>query len=342
MTLDYLAPPRPTLADVARAAGVSAATASRVLNGNPQVRPDTRKQVEEAMSLLGYVRNRAAWGDRQRSTGSVAFVMCEEESRLFADSFFPRILWGASRHLVVCDMQVVLLMVQSSRNYRARASRYLRSGHVDGALFVSMHNRYPMDLDGLGVPVVVGGRPLDGHESDLSYVDVDNQGGAEIAVRHLVASGRTVIATVAGPMDMAAGVDRLAGYRAVMAESGLSDDGLIAYGDFGQASGDHGMIRLLERRPDIDAVFAASDLMAAGVLRALRRAGRQVPEDVAVVGFDDSPLARRTDPPLTTVRQPIETMGARMAQELMALIDSNGAPPRHVVLDTSLARRASA
>jgi DNA-binding LacI/PurR family transcriptional regulator len=173
-------------------------------------------------------------------------------------------------------------------------------------------------------------------------VDADNRGGAELAVRHLVAGGRTVIATVAGPMDMAAGVDRLAGYRAVLADAGQSDEGLIVYGDFGQASGDHGMLRLLERRPDIDAVFAASDLMAAGVLRALRRAGRRVPDDVAVVGFDDSPLARRTDPPLTTVRQPIETMGARMAQELMALIENDGDAPRHVVLDTTLARRASA
>jgi DNA-binding LacI/PurR family transcriptional regulator len=340
--LDQLAPPPPTLADVARAAGVSVATASRVLNGSARVRPDTRKQVEDAITLLGYVRNRAAWGDQQRSTGSVAFVVCEEGTRLFADSFFARILWAASRRFAARDMQLVLLTVQSSRHYRARATRFLRSGHVDGALFVSMHTRHPMDLSGLGIPVVVGGRPLGDGASELSYVDVDNRGGAELAVRHLVASGRTTIATVAGPLDMAAGVDRLAGYRAVLAESGLSDDGLIAYGDFGQASGDHGMIRLLERRPDIDAVFAGSDLMAAGVLRALRRTGRQVPDEVAVIGFDDSPLARRTDPPLTTVRQPIEMMGTRMAQELLALIDDRETPPRHVVLDTTLALRGSA
>jgi DNA-binding LacI/PurR family transcriptional regulator len=342
VSIDHLLPSRPTLADVAQTAGVSSATASRVLNGHPQVRPETRKQVEEAISLLGYVRNRAPWGDHQRQTGSVAFVVCEDGPRLFADPYFARLLSGASRTLMLGNMQLVLLMVHSARLFRTSAARYLRSGHVDGALFVSMHRRHPMDLEALGIPVVVGGRPLDDHAPSLSYVDVDNRGGAELAVRHLVASGRTVIATIAGPMDMAPGVDRLAGYRAVLAENGLSDDGLIAYGDFGQASGEHGMARLLERRPDIDGVFVGSDLMAVGVLRALRRAGRQVPDDVAVIGFDDSPMARHTDPPLTTVRQPIEAMGARMAHELLTLIEHTGKAPRHAVLDTTLALRGSA
>jgi DNA-binding LacI/PurR family transcriptional regulator len=141
---------------------------------------------------------------------------------------------------------------------------------------------------------------------------------------------------------MTAGLDRLAGYRQVMSDAGRSDHGLVFFGDFGQASGEHATARLLERRPDVDAIFTASDLMAVGVLRALRRAGRRVPDDVAVIGFDDLPIGRQTDPPLTTVRQPIEEMGARMTRELFALTVGGPATPRGVVLDTELVLRASA
>jgi DNA-binding LacI/PurR family transcriptional regulator len=131
-----------------------------------------------------------------------------------------------------------------------------------------------------------------------------------------------------------------------MAEAERSDHGLVFFGDFGQASGEHATARLLERRPDVDAIFTASDLMAVGVLRALRRAGRRVPDDVAVIGFDDLPIGRHTDPPLTTVRQPIEEMGARMTRELLGqIVAGQGAgpsAPRRVVLDTELVLRASA
>lgn len=333
---------RPTLLDVARAAGVSAATASRVLNGFHQVRPETRRQVEGAMAELGYTRLRSARGTQPDRTGSIAFVVCEEGPRLFSDPFFARVLWGASRELGPAGMQLVLLMVRSAQDYQASANRYLRGGHVDGALFVSMHGRHPIDLDGVSVPVVFGGCPAGADIEKLCYVDADNRGGAERAVRYLVESGRQVIATVAGPRDMTVGVDRLAGYRAALTAAGLFDPKLVAYGDFGQASGDHAVHLLLDRRPDLDAIFAASDLMAVGALRALRRTGRRVPDDVAVIGFDDSPIARQTDPPLTTVRQPIEEMGGTMARELLSLIRATRAHSRHVVLDTQLVVRDSA
>lgn len=332
--------PSATLADVAMSAGVSPATASRVLNGSPRVRPDTRRQVEEAMARLGYARNRAARSARPQPTGYIALVVCEEGTRLFSDPFFARILWGISQVLVPEELQLVLLMVRSANDHLA-AIRYLRSGHVDGALFVSMHGRHPFGLEHLGLPVTLVGRPFSGGDN-LSYVDADNRGGAERAVRYLIASGRTRIATVAGPRDMAPGVDRLAGYRSAVEEAGMTDPGLIGYGDFSQASGQHALCRLLDRRPGIDAVFAASDLMAAGVVRALRRTGHRVPGDVAVVGFDDSSLARHTDPPLTTMRQPVDEMGARAARELLALIARNGEEPRRVVLGTELIRRESA
>jgi DNA-binding LacI/PurR family transcriptional regulator len=331
---------RPKLADVAQQAGVSPATASRVLTGSARVRPQTRRQVEAAIVELGYVRNRAPRAAAARGTGSIAFLVCEDSAKVFAEPFFPLMLRGVSRELSARDIQLVLLTAHSPRE-RQIVSRYLRSGHVDGALLVSMHGQRSLDLHNLGVPIVLAGRSVEPDEG-ISYVDADNVGGARMAVQYLLGTGRDKIATVAGPPDMAPGADRLAGYRAAVAEAGLDDPSMVVFGDFGHVSAAHGVYRLLDRRPAIDAVFAASDLMAAGVLAALRRQGRRVPEDVAVVGFEDSPLAEHTDPKLTTVRQPVEAMGARMVSELLALIARGGQEPAQVVLDTELIIRDSA
>jgi DNA-binding LacI/PurR family transcriptional regulator len=331
----------PKLADVARLARVSSATASRVLTGSAQVSPQTRHKVEEAMASLGYVRNRAPRGGAPtRRAGSIAFVVCEENVKLFADPFFARMLWSISKELASADLQVVLLALHSSKTFDT-GSRYLRSGHVDGAVIVSMHGRLPLNPESLGIPVVFIGRPMPGGE-ELSYVDADNLGGAQRAVRHLIDGGRSQVATIAGPPDMAPGVDRLLGYRKAMTSAGLDDRGLIVYGDFSPASGEHALHRLLDRRPNIQAVFAASDLMAAGALRALHGSGRRVPYDVAVVGFGDEMLAQHTDPPLTTMRQPIDAMGAQAAREVLARIAKPSRDPCHVVLDTELVLRDSA
>ena len=146
---------RPRLADVAQQAGVSPATASRVLTGSARVRPETRREVEEAIARLGYVRNRAPRSSAARRTGSIAFVVCEDNSRVFTEPFFPLMLRSISRELSSRGIQLVLLMAHSSRDYQI-ASRYLRSGHVDGAVLVSMHGKSSFDLHSLGVPVVLG------------------------------------------------------------------------------------------------------------------------------------------------------------------------------------------
>src|SRR6266511_1521358 len=190
-----------------------------------------------------------------------------------------------------------------------------------------------------GVPVVVSGRPLGSVE--ITYVDVDNLRGGAIAVRHLLAGGRRAITTIAGPQDMVAGQDRLAGYRQAMTDAGLLDRALEEAGDFTQESGHAAMHVLLERRPDLDAVFAASDLMALGAMRALREAGRRVPDDVAVVGFDDSPAAASTEPPLSSVRWPLHGMAREMTRLLLLAIDDRSLPPRGVLLATHLVARAS-
>jgi len=266
--------------------------------------------------------------------------MGEETVRVFTDPFFARMLRSVSKALSSADVQLVMLTLHSPRDYHT-VSRYLRGGHVDGALFVSMHDKPDWDYEGLGIPLVLCGRPA-ARDAALSYIDADNIGGACSAVRYLLDSGRKAVATIAGPPDMAPGIDRLLGYRQALGAAGILDPGMIAYGDFSTMSGQHALLRLIDHRPGIDAVFAASDLMAAGALHALRRLGRRVPRDVAVIGFDDLPAAQQTHPRLTTVRQPVDAMGTRLASEILAQIADPGREPSHVVLDTQLILRGSA
>jgi DNA-binding LacI/PurR family transcriptional regulator len=330
-----------TLEEVARIAGVSRATVSRVVNGNPRVTADVRRSVEKAVDRLGYVPNPAARSLVTRRTQSVGLVIAEPAGRLFEDPFFPRLLRGVGAALSSRELQLVLLMPQAPHE-ESRVERYLTAGHVDGALLVSLHGNDPLPaaVAKRGIPVVVGGRPPRG--AAVSYVDVDNVQGARSAVEHLIETGRKVIGTISGPPDMSAGLDRLAGYRQALDAAGIARDGsLETTADFSQQGGADAMRRILEVRPDLDAVFAASDLMAAGAIGVLRASERRVPEDVAVVGFDDSPVAETTDPPLTSVRQPIEEMGAEMVRVLLEHAAHPGSVPRTVILATQLVRRRS-
>jgi DNA-binding LacI/PurR family transcriptional regulator len=346
--------PRPTLEAVAARAGVSRATVSRVVNGGDGVRERLAERVRRAVEELGYVPNQAARSLVTKRHDAVAVIIAEPETRVFTDPFFALQLRGISKELTAHDSQLVLLLTEGREDH-ARVGRYLAGGHVDGALVFSLHLDDPLPglVHSAGVPTVFGGRPGWAEDTDSAlYVDSDNRGGAREAVRHLVGLGRTRIAHIAGALDQTSGVDRLEGFRDVMRDVG--DDTapeLVVEGDFTPAGGERAMRELLERRPDVDAVFAANDLTAAGALRVLRERGRRVPDDVAVVGFDDMlPVAEQTDPPLTTVRQDIEEMGRLMARQLLRVLDRHGAgagpdrdgTPAGVVLPTTLVRRASA
>lgn len=329
-----------TLEAVARVANVSRATVSRVVNGDRRVRDETRTAVEAAVRDLDYVPNRAARSLVTKRSGSVGVVIAEPTAQLFGDPFFPRVLRGISEALAEEEMQLVLLMPQV-RADEVRVEAYLAAGHVDGALLISLHGSDPLpeDLRARGIPVVVGGRPP---SAGITYVDVDNQRGAGMAVQHLLANGRRRVATIAGPQDMPAGADRLAGYHEALGTAGLPvDERLVEIADFSLEGGRSAMERLLTRAPTIDAVFVASDLMAMGALSALQAAARRVPEDVAVVGFDDSPLAAQAHPPLSSVRQPIEEMGREMARLLIRMAASRDRAARRVILATELVVRAS-
>ena len=312
----------PTLEEVAALAGVSRATVSRVVNGSPKVLPDTVAAVEQAILQLGYVPNRAARALVTRRTDSIAIVVPEPDSRVFSDPFFAGMLSGVSRTLAPTSSQLVLLIEPAPEPTGVddqRLLRYLRGGHVDGAIIISHHGRDNVlqELAQLPLPIVFSARPL-GVDVPVASVDVDNVAGARTGVEHLLSIGRRKIATIAGPLDMTAGIDRLTGYQEVMKEAGLP--AMIAYGDFTADGGEQATLRLLDEHPDLDGLFVASDLMATAALRVLSQRGRRVPADVAVVGFDDSVLATTTTPKLTTVRQPVEQLGARLAQILLAKI----------------------
>ncbi|MEU1187785.1 LacI family DNA-binding transcriptional regulator [Streptomyces sp. NPDC005859] len=319
---------RPTLEDVARQSGVSRSTVSRVINGEARVRAEVVDRVRDVIAELGYVPNRAARQLVTHRTGAVAVVAAQPENRLFIDPFFDLLLRGVRRELALHGAQAVLLFVEEPDDY-ARVADYLGGGHVDGAILFSLRpgDRLGEIIDRLGLPAVFGGRPLPrGGEpvrAGQAFVDGDNRGGARQAVQHLVSLGRRRIATVAGPYDQEnSAVDRLAGYRDVLRDTGSPD--LVERADYTRQGGADAMAALLHRRPDLDAVFVASDLMASGALQTLREHGRRVPEDVAVVGFDDlTSIAETTDPPLTTVHQDAEEMGRLMAR---LLLEREGAP----------------
>ncbi|MFJ7956891.1 LacI family DNA-binding transcriptional regulator [Streptomyces sp. NPDC096319] len=332
---------RPTLEQVAARAGVGRGTVSRVINGSPRVSERTRTAVARAVAELGYVPDQAARALAGSRTDAIALVIPEAEARLFAEPYFLDLIRGAGAALAEADRQLLLTLVRSGRE-RQRFERYLAAQCVDGVLLASVHGDDPLPdrVRALGVPVVMNGRRTEAES--VPYVDSDNVGAGRTAVAHLVGRGRSRIATVTGPLDMYVARARLGGYRAGLAEAGLApDEALVAVGDFTEEGGRRAMRLLLDRRPDLDAVFAASDVMAAGARAALREAGRRVPEDVALVGVDDSPVARLMDPPLTSVRQPIEEMGRTMAR--MLLQDVAGAPGEHrrQVLPTELVVRES-
>jgi DNA-binding LacI/PurR family transcriptional regulator len=311
---------RPTLEVVAARAGVGRGTVSRVINGSPQVSERARQAVQRAIEELGYVPNRAARSLVTRRTDSIALVVSEPEDRVFAEPFFAGVVRGISAELADTPLQLWLAMTTSSAE-RGRVERHLTAQHVDGVLLLSLHGDDPLPgkLEASGLPTVVGGRMI-GAEVQ-SYVDVDNAGGAQLAVDHLLERGRRTIATITGPQDMHVGVSRLTGYREALEAADVRvDEDLIGFGDFSESSGVAAMRKLLERRPDLDAVFAASDPMAIGAMQVLKVRGRRIPDDVAVVGFDGSPMARHTDPPLTTVHQPAEAMGRNMVRLLLARI----------------------
>jgi DNA-binding LacI/PurR family transcriptional regulator len=331
----------PTLDEVARVAGVSRATASRAINGGNRVSPAARAAVDAAVRSLGYTPNPAARSLVTRRTDSVALVVPEPDERVFTDPFFVHTLRSVNRVLAPRDLQLVLLLARPGDEER-RMLRYLGRRHIDGAIVVSHHSgdRLAEHLASLNLPCAFVGRPWTGADK-VAYVDTDNAAGARLATERLVDRGCRRIATIAGPADMAAGIDRLEGWRSAVRDAGLPDDA-VANGDFTERGGQDAATELLAQHPDLDGLVVASDLMATGALRVLAAAGRRVPDDIAVTGYDDLGIAERTDPPLTTIRNPIGEMAEQATRLLLEQVDGERDPqPIRVIFPPALVERES-
>lgn len=329
---------RPTIRDIAVVAGVSRGTVSRVLNGGHWVSPEKREAVEEAIRATGYTASHAARSLATGRANSLAFLLTEPQHLLFNDPTFALLLRGAAEALSQRSMTLVLL-VAGTDSERATVEHYVRAGHVDGVMLISSHEADPLvaSLIEAKIPVVCCGIPL-GHEDEVPSVSVDEIASARTMARYLLDQGHRRIAMIAGPQDTPGGRFRLVGFEREL--KGLFDPELVEVGDYSMDSGAAAMQRLLGKGRPIDAVFAASDLMAAGAITTLRATGLSVPGDIAVAGFDDSGLAATHSPALTTMRQPWDGISHGMVSLLLDVI--GGARRDTVLLPTELVVRDSA
>jgi DNA-binding LacI/PurR family transcriptional regulator len=329
---------QPTLDEVADRAGVSRTAASRAINNAPHVSRAKRDAVARAVRDLGYTPNRTARALATRQTGVVVLAITGDGPDIFADPFFAQVVVGVSEALEETELHLLLCLATSVHGQN-RLTNLLRTRGADGMMLMALRGDDPLAriAHQAGLPYVFGGRPL--HAEPQWYVDADNRGGARAATEHLLRIGRTRIAAITGLADTDVAEARHRGYLDGLALAGMTPYATRA-GDFTEPSGATAMRALLDTHPDLDAVFAANDNMAAGALRVLRNAGRSVPADVAVVGFDDLAVATQTNPPLTTIHQPIQALGREMVRMLVALLA--GKTPTPLILPTKLVIRESA
>jgi LacI family transcriptional regulator len=332
--------PRATSADVAALAGVSRTTVSFVLNARTDagIPPGTWRRIEEAARELGYHPHGAARALAGGTSHTIGFVLRQSSEQVAADALLAETLWGLAAEARTGGYRV---LVEPLSPDGGRYSELLLSQQVDG-LIVSGPRTDDDELASLvadGFPIILQGWLPD---VPAPSVDIDNRASARIAVQHLVGLGHRRIACITNaPLAYTAASERVAGYREALAAAGISlDDGLIAEGAFDAASGHAAMTRLLAKPASFTAVFVASDVVAFGALRALREAQRRVPADVSVVGFDDIPLARHFDPPLTTIRLPANALGAAAGRALVDRLAGRPASER-TLLPTELIVRES-
>ncbi|MFV0287202.1 MAG: LacI family DNA-binding transcriptional regulator [Demequina sp.] len=335
----YMRHVAPTLEAVAALAGVSRATVSRVVNGSPKVHPDSAAAVRKAIAELGYVPNRAARSLASQQSHAIALVVPEDTTRFFGDVYFASIVAGINDRLEQSDYVLTLMVADHAP--QGKMLRYLAGGAVDGVVVVS-HHTFDTSLSRIGqmLPMVFGGRSgLQG--VDGWVVDVDNVDGAVTATQRLVDRGCTNIATISGPLSMQSALDRVEGWRSTLEQAGLTP-GPVIDGDYSVIGGARAARELIETYPEVDGVFVASDLMTSGAMPVFLDRGYAIPDDVKIVGYDDSPAAKSCEVPLTTVRQPSVEMGREMADILLDVLAGNSDRQRTTVLPTRLVERESA
>ncbi|WP_231129328.1 LacI family DNA-binding transcriptional regulator [Bifidobacterium choloepi] len=301
-----------TIRDVAKLAGVAVSTASRALGGG-SASSRTRAKVQEAARQLNFVPNQSARRLTGRRSGVVALVVDESTNALFQDDFISALLGQLGVSLAGAGLLPFLVLAppDDAEGFRELLGR----SEADGVIVASMHEGHHLAgmLEHLDRPVVFIGRPPG--KIKCPYVDVDNYGGGYLAGRRLLERGCRRMAVIEGPKDMPTPYDRTAGFTDALAEEGLEPVMKIS-GSYDMEHGLAAMAAVLEAVPDVDGVFAHSDKIAAGALRVLHQEGRRVPEDVAIIGFDDLQAARLLTPQLTTLAQPLPDM-AQAATEML-------------------------
>jgi len=326
-----------TLEEIARLARTSRSTVSRVINTDPNVREATRQRVLDVIQRLNYKPNQAARSLAGGRTHILGLVIPTGVASVFTDPYIPTLIRGISTTCQEHDYSVMLWLAEVEYE-RHTVMQVLQNGFIDGIIVSAMPINEKMidDLIASQLPFILVGR--NPQHPELNYVDVENQAGANQAVRHLLALGRRRIACLSGPLNTIVGIDRQAGYREALSAYGIPiDPDLIREGDFSEEDGYRLTHCLLPHQPD--AIFAASDAMALGALRLLHEMGISVPQQIAVIGFDDMPFAARSQPPLTTIRQPIMQTGAVAAKSLIECIEDSLL--RQIVLPTELIIRSS-
>jgi len=326
-----------SLAEIAESSGVSPATVSRVLNGDTRVSQERAEAVRRAVAELGYSPNRGARSLASGKTGLVA-VIIDNNLTVFEDPFWALVTKGISGKLLAHGVQS-LLMVTDLASYDHTVAASLSPKQIDGAIFFQVHREELLyELADQGLPIVVAGTPQ--RPERLIYVDSDQFGGAKEATEYLIAQGRRNIATITGDVFASAAQQRLSGYKKGLESQGLVvNPNLIVIGDYSYESGRRGMISLLDSGEKIDGLFAANDLMAVAAISVLEERGLRVPDDVSVVGFDDSQTAQISKPSLTSVHQDIEQLGIAAAELILEAIA--GAEPESRIHPTYLVVRES-
>jgi LacI family transcriptional regulator len=272
---------------------------------------------------------------------TLGLLLPHSVSFFFTDPYYPQLTKGVAQACNQYGYTLALFLVDSKEDEEKIFPRVSRKGLLDGVIVQSgQHGDQKIigHLVDAAMPVVVAGRPF--RSDNVSYIDVDNVVAAYKAVEHLIDLGYKRIGTISGPVSSTAGIDRREGYLSAIADHALvPDDALIAEGDFTEAGGYTAMQSLLPAKPD--AIFAASDIMAVGAMRAVQEAKLTIPDDIAFVGFDDLPLASLTNVQLTTMRQSVSLFGSKAVEVLIDLIENGMQPPRHVIMDADLVIRES-
>jgi LacI family transcriptional regulator len=331
-----------SLEDIAAKAGVSRSTVSRIINNTPGVSERTRQRVLEVIAQEGFAPNPAARALVTRRTQAIGVVIPLAPLTFFEDTFyFPTLLQGISRTTSERDHAMMLWLLQNEEEHQTFYRRIVTNRLMDGVIIASATRNEPLIEHFLesGIPFVMVERPSH-HVDQISFVSIDNETSACNAVTHLITLGRRRIGHITGNLGIADGVDRVRGYERALATAGLPvDQALIVEGNFSHSAGYLGAKQLVEQH--VDAIFAANDITARGVLQALHETHIRVPDDIALIGFDDLPTASQLSPRLTTVRHPVQEKGQMAASILLDLIEDPGSGPRQVTLPTQLIVRES-